>query len=80
MNAQVDGRRWKELYRAAVLNPRSSDVSNRIATAERAILSRGRELLAFGVSSTDERDELDEALYLLRAWKTSQGLRKTTAG
>lgn len=79
MQTQVDGRGWKQLYRAAFLNPRSSDLSDRIATAESAIITRARELLRNRGGNMDELDELDEALYMLRAWKTSQALGRRMA-
>jgi hypothetical protein len=79
MHTQVDGRRWKELYRAAVLNSKSSDLSDRIAAAENAIISRTRELFGSNLGNIDERDELEQALYMLRAWKTSRLQQKKTA-
>ena len=75
MHTQVDGRHWRQLYRAAVLNPQGSDLPGRIADAEKAIVCRTRELFRAGVRHIDERDELDEAFYMLRAWESSQAFR-----
>lgn len=42
-------------------------------------MCRTRELFRAGVRHIDERDELDEAFYMLRAWESSQAFREKAA-
>jgi hypothetical protein len=52
-------RRWHELYHAAIIELDSAKLSGRIAEARRAILDRGKEILA---TSGDEHYFLNDAL------------------
>ncbi len=63
---------WKTLYQAALSVPISEDVHRRIAAAEMAILERTRELSGGCPCGTEEPADLEDALYVLRAFKTSQ--------
>ena len=61
---------WKTLYRAAVLETNKSVVPQRVSEAEEAVVARAREIF-YGNSDSDERDDLEDALYALRAFKTA---------
>jgi hypothetical protein len=61
---------WKTLYRAAILETSTSAIPRLVSEAEKAIISRSREL--FGTMGTlEEKEALDEALYALRAFRTA---------
>lgn len=64
------GTGWRALYRAAIYETNKTQRQKRIAEAEQAILTRGRELL-YERSAIDEREQLDDALYALRAYRSS---------
>ena len=61
---------WRTLYRSAILEPDRSIVRQRICEAEAAVLARGRELVYAG-GTNDEKDAIEEALYLLRAYRNA---------
>lgn len=60
-------RAWSELYTAALFETDRSRMQDRIAAAERAIVSRARELFFSGHDTIEEDQALDDALYALRA-------------
>ena len=61
---------WRCLYTAAILETDKSVMAMRVSEAEKAILDRGRE--AFYCPATpDEKEALDDALYILRALRTA---------
>lgn len=60
---------WKTLYHAAILETEKSVVKQKISAAITAVLSRQKEL--FGCGSSDEKEALEEALYLLRAYRNA---------
>lgn len=62
------GADWKILYRAAILETDKNIVHRKIFEAESAVVSRARELF-YGGGSSDEKESLDDALYVLRAYK-----------
>jgi hypothetical protein len=62
---------WKTLYQAAILEPDESVMRRKVCEAEAAILARGRELFYCGGTS-DEQESLEEALYLLRAYRNAR--------
>lgn len=64
------GTDWKTLYRAAILEPDKSVVRHRVLEAESVILLRRRELFYSGGTS-DEKESLEDALYLLAAYKNA---------
>lgn len=64
------GTDWKTLYRAAILEPDKSVVHRRVFEAESAVLSRARELF-YSDRTSNERESLEDALYLLRAYKNA---------
>ena len=59
---------WKTLYRAAILETNKNVVPRKVSEAELAVLARGRELF-YGGGTGDEKESLEDALYLLRAYK-----------
>lgn len=63
---------WKVLYRAAIQEPDRTRISQRISEAEQAVIARGRELFN-SPERFEERDELEDALYALRAFRGASG-------
>jgi hypothetical protein len=62
---------WKTLYRAAIFEKDRDLIAKRISDAERAIILRGRELLCDS-GMLEERDQIDDALYALRAYRAAR--------
>lgn len=58
---------WHTLYHAALFETDRNKVPQRIEEAERAILSRIRELFVTNADHIEEDVVLDDALYALRA-------------
>jgi len=56
---------WKTLFRAAIFEPDKSIVGQKVAEAEAAILAR-REELFYSAGASDEKEDLEDALCLLR--------------
>ena len=56
---------WPDLYRKAILEPDRGRLPARIDEASEAIRRRSRELWYAGLQETEERHELDSALYFL---------------
>jgi hypothetical protein len=61
---------WHDLYRAALFETNPDKVSEKIAEAEKAILTRIRELFADTADHIEEDIVLDDALYALRALRS----------
>lgn len=61
---------WKVLYRAAIFETNKSAVLERVLEAERAVLARGRELF-YRDGTPEEKEDLEDALYALRAFRTA---------
>lgn len=61
---------WKTLYRAAIREPDKSVVRRKVSEAEAAVLARRRELF-YGSGTSEEKESLEDALYLLRAYRTA---------
>ena len=59
-------KRWRALYKKAVLEPDPTKVDTRISQAQHAIRERARELWYSDVPLTAERRELQTALRFLR--------------
>ena len=64
---------WRTLYRAAILETNKSVLPQRVSEAEEAVLTRGREIFydPATVEELDEKEALEDALYALRAFRTS---------
>jgi hypothetical protein len=61
---------WKSLYVAALLEGDVDRIPALIAEAERAIISRARELFGAADDHIQEEEALDDALYALHALKS----------
>jgi hypothetical protein len=61
---------WKTLYRAAILEPDRSVIRQKVSEAESAVLARARELFYSG-GRGEEKELLEDALYLLRAYQNA---------
>ena len=60
-------REWRVLYRAAIFEHDTCEISKRLSDAELAIIERARELLQEKGSAVEgEREVLDDAMYALR--------------
>ena len=65
---------WKAKYRTAVLETNRCALPREIAEAEGAIIARARELFQKSGGDVDlEREELDEVLYTLQAFRSVLG-------
>ena len=58
---------WHDLHRAAMYEMDRKKLPSRIQEAEEAVARRSRELFAMPGKNLEEREELDNALYTLRA-------------
>ena len=67
-----ENRNWKTLYRAAIFETNRNVIPTRLSAAEEAVLARGRELFrqTGNFEQFEEREEVDTALYCLRAYKS----------
>lgn len=72
---------WQTLYRTAIFGRSPSSMSRRIAEAEEAIAIRKRELAQKKGPWVDaEREAMDDALYALKALRTTLKSPKVRAG
>jgi hypothetical protein len=62
---------WKELYVAALFEADKIKIEGRIADAEKAVAARARELFRATGDHIEEQENLDDALYALRALRNS---------
>jgi hypothetical protein len=61
---------WKTLYRAAILETNKNVIPHMVSEAEKAVISRRRQL--FGTMGTlEEKEALEDALYALQAFRTA---------
>ena len=65
---------WKALYRAAIQETDGRIGSHKVAEAEKALLARERELF-YDHGTLDEKEDLEDALYALRALKSTRQYR-----
>lgn len=65
---------WRELYCAALFEQDTNQIPARIVDAEKAIVARARELFTAG-TDTGEEEQLDDALYALRALHSCLNIR-----
>jgi hypothetical protein len=70
---------WRDLYIAALFETEKDRVPARIASAEKAIIARTRELFNAGADTIEEDQALDDALYALRALQNCLELRPEAA-
>ena len=67
---------WKSKYQTVVLETNRRALPKEIAEAENAIVARARELFQKSGDEIDtEREELDEVLYTLQAFRSVLGNR-----
>ena len=66
----MNGSDWRALYRAAILETNKSVLALRVSEAEKALIARRRELF-YDDTTFEEKEALEDALYALRAFKTS---------
>ncbi len=62
---------WRELYRAAILELDSSRLPERIVEAENVVIARARELFHQGGDNGEETENLNDAMYALRALRST---------
>jgi hypothetical protein len=75
--AQSPCSNWRELYQAALLETDRGRMSQRIAVAEQALVTRGRELFFAGAVDPTERRAVEHALNALHALENCLGLKHT---
>lgn len=68
---------WRELYKAALFETDRDKIPVRIADAEKAIVTRARQLFNTNTDNIEEDQALDDALYALRALQSCLGYRTT---
>src|SRR5215470_12007555 len=69
-----DNKDWKTLYRAAILETDETTIPARIAVAEHALLTRGREIF-YQDGCSEEKDALEGALHAIRAFSAARQTR-----
>ena len=71
---------WKSLYRAAILETNTFKKLRRISDAEQAIVQQMHELFhETGPGVAEEREAMDDAIYALKAWKTTLEMKAHAA-
>jgi hypothetical protein len=68
MNAD---RVWPQLYKAALFELDTNNVSDRIAEAETALVTRARELFHAAGDNIEEEHAVDDAMYALHALRSA---------
>jgi hypothetical protein len=74
----VQAKNWRVLYRVAIQETDRTRIPERIFLAERAVLTRARELFR-ELGTMEEKDALEDALYLLRAFRSASTHLKEAA-
>jgi hypothetical protein len=62
---------WAQFYKAALFELDASKVSDRIAEAERALVTRARELFDSAGDNVEEELAVDDAMYALHALRSA---------
>jgi len=62
---------WRDLYRAAILELNPTKLPQRILDAETSLIARARELFQDGGSNPEETEDLDDAMYALKALRST---------
>jgi len=62
---------WLQVYKAALFELDANKVSDRIAEAETALVTRARELFLSGGDNIEEEQAVDDAMYALRALRSA---------
>ncbi|MGC2474447.1 MAG: hypothetical protein WA485_08930 [Candidatus Sulfotelmatobacter sp.] len=63
-------RDWKILYRAAILETDRTVLPQRVSQAEEAVRARAREIF-YAHGTSEEEEALEDALYALRAFRST---------
>jgi len=66
-----DTRAWRRLYTAALFEVNGAKLPERIAEAEAALIVRARELFQSPGDNIEEEEALDDAMYALRALRST---------
>jgi len=67
----LDAKSWRDLYQVAMCESDMDKLSERIATAEGALVLRARQLFYTSVDSSEEKESLDDAMCILHALRSS---------
>jgi hypothetical protein len=62
---------WAQFYKAALFELDANKVSERIAEAETALVTRARELFHAAGDNIDEEKAVDDAMYALHAFRSA---------
>jgi G:T/U-mismatch repair DNA glycosylase len=65
-----DNRYWRELYKAVLAEFGKSELLERIAEAEKAVVLRARELFQAAGDNGEETEALDDVMYALHALRS----------
>ena len=71
-----DSRYWRELYKAALSEIGKSNLQDRIAEAEKAVVLRARELFKTAGENAEETEVLDDVMYALHALRSNRQMRQ----
>ena len=66
-SAHIGVQNWRTLHRAALLETNQDKLPSRIAAAQTALVLRAHELFEMSCEHGTEGEEIDNALYALRA-------------
>ena len=69
-------RYWRALYKAAVSGIDMSKLPERMAEAEKAVVLRARELFQAADDNGEEKEALEDAMYVLHALGSNCQMRK----
>ena len=67
----LDAQSWKDLYQIAMCESDVNKLSERIADAEAALVLRARQLFYTSGDSSEEQENLDDAMCILHALRRS---------
>jgi hypothetical protein len=62
---------WAQFYKAALFELDANKISDRIAEAERALVTRARELFHAAGDNIEEEKAVDDAMYALHALRSA---------
>ena len=69
-------RYWRALYKAALSEIGNSKLTERIAEAEKAVVLRARELFQAADDNGEEKEALEDAMYVLHALGSNSQMRQ----
>jgi hypothetical protein len=62
---------WAQFYKAALFESDANKVSERIAEAEKALVTRTRELVDSAADNIEEEQAVDDAMYALHGLRSA---------